>query len=262
MWVKIDDGFFLHRKVEGLTKDAKLLFLAGLAYCARELTDGFISAGVGLRTTAAMADVNPRAAQALVAAGLWEKSATGFEVHDYHDYQPTKVEVEERRRLRAAAGHKGGVRSAQARQARASANAQANAQARATAKAQAPPQAKPNPVSRNPNSLSHPPVTHDPAANGVAPVGAGEEKMQVATADDPFVERIVAVLGEQPRHRREAADLVRCARSVADERVIDEAVGRCEGASLRPRSVAFFAETMARTFARYGLVLPDAGRIA
>lgn len=86
--------------------------------------------------------------------------------------------------------------------------------------------------------------------------------MQVTTAVDPFVERIVAVLGEQPRHRRDAADLVRRARSVADERVIDEAVGRCEGADIPPRSVAFFAETMARTFARYGLVLPDAGRIA
>lgn len=105
-------------------------------------------------------------------------------------------------------------------------------------------------------------MTHDPAANGTAPGGAGEEKMQVTTAVDPFVERIVAVLGEQPRHRRDAADLVRRARSAADERVIDEAIGRCEGADLRPRSVAFFAETMARTFARYGLALPDSGRIA
>lgn len=256
MWVKVDDGFFLHRKVEGLSKDAKLLFIAGLSYCARELTDGFISAGVGLRTTAAMVDVKPAAAQALVGAGLWEKRSDGYDVHDYHDYQPTKAETEERRRIRAAAGRKGGQRSAEARQANGQANASAFGRANAPPNGGAGVQAESNPVSRIPTSLSHPPVTQDPRGNTTAPGGAGEEKMLVNGTADPFVERIVAAVGESPRHRRDAVELIHRARSALDPRHIDEAIGRCEEADRKARSVAFFATTIDRTAAHYGVDVP------
>lgn len=258
-WVSIDDGFFLHRKVEGRSKDAKLLFLAALAYCNRERTDGFIST-TGLRTAAAMVDVKPAVARQLVDVDLWETVDGGYVVHDYEEYQLTSAKVEERRRVRAAAGRMGGLRSGRSRQAFAEANASANALPSASAHAPPNGQAKSNPSPSPQNHSSRLPVTHDPdrPANGTAPGGAGEEKVAGQNPDDPLVERVVAVVGESPRARRDAVSLVATARSVLDPTHIDEAIGRCEGADLKPRSVAFFETTMARTASHYGLAWPGA----
>jgi hypothetical protein len=44
-WVKIDDGFADHPKVIEAGPMASWLFLCGLTYCSRQLTDGFIPAG-------------------------------------------------------------------------------------------------------------------------------------------------------------------------------------------------------------------------
>jgi hypothetical protein len=43
-WVKLDDRFFTNPKVIGAGRDARDLYLAGLCYCAAELTDGFVPA--------------------------------------------------------------------------------------------------------------------------------------------------------------------------------------------------------------------------
>lgn len=95
-WVKLDDQFFAHPKVIDLSKDAKLLFLAGLAHCAAQLTDGAISQGA-LRVIAATVDVDRVVAGELVNAGLWLTTSTGYTVHDYLDYNPTADQVKHER---------------------------------------------------------------------------------------------------------------------------------------------------------------------
>jgi len=92
-WIKLDDGFFNHRKIVGLSKDAKMLYLAGLCYSGASLTDGLIpkaalhilGAQTGTRSTG-------RLATELVAAGLWIERGDDFEVHGYLEYN-TRADV-------------------------------------------------------------------------------------------------------------------------------------------------------------------------
>ena len=133
-WAKLDDQFFTHPKVIDLPKDAKLLFLAALTYCAGQLTDGTVTPGA-LRVIAATVDVSREEAGTLVAAGLWEKSEAGWQVHDYLEYQPTRDKALATKQARAEAGSVGGHKSADNRaQAKHQANAQANIKAKNEAK--------------------------------------------------------------------------------------------------------------------------------
>lgn len=91
-WVRLDDGFADHPKLEQAGPLAAWLHVAALCYCARHLTDGCIPKPKALRLT----DV-PRPAQrvdALLAAGLWEDEGDHYRVHDYLEFQPSREQVE------------------------------------------------------------------------------------------------------------------------------------------------------------------------
>ncbi len=127
-WVKLDDAFFDNVKVIRAGRDARDLYLAGLCFCARQLTDGFIPEGQVPRL-AADASVEGGAALAakLVDVGLWTVADGGYEVHDYLVYNPSREQSLALRQARAEAGSVGGLRSvASKRQAKAQANATAN----------------------------------------------------------------------------------------------------------------------------------------
>jgi hypothetical protein len=157
MWVRLDDGFYDHPKARAVGKDGRELYIAGLCRVAQILSDGFIP-DHDLPLVAAKAEVRPKpTATRLVTAGLWEKVDGGWLVHDYHDYNPTAEAEREKRRKRAEAGRKGGLRSRPgtrngqaAAEANASANAPPNAEATAQTEgkpsAQATAEAKSNPV--------------------------------------------------------------------------------------------------------------------
>lgn len=88
-WVKLDDHFDEHPKLAGVSNDAMLLWCCALAYCNRNLTDGFVPAAVALRLRGG----SPETIQELVAASAWDTSEQGFSVHDYLDFQPTRSSV-------------------------------------------------------------------------------------------------------------------------------------------------------------------------
>lgn len=98
MWARLDDQFFVNRKVMKVSKDAKLLYLAGLTHCAGQLTDGAIDADA-MRVLARLVDVDTEEAKALVKAGLWKATKDGYQVHDWDKYNPKAASV---RRDRAA----------------------------------------------------------------------------------------------------------------------------------------------------------------
>jgi len=94
-WVKLDDGFPEHPKVEEAGGDAAWLHVCALAYCNRNLTDGFISLGVVNRLSDRRA---PRKlAERLVTAGIWDATEGGWTIHDYLDFQPSKAKVDAER---------------------------------------------------------------------------------------------------------------------------------------------------------------------
>lgn len=159
-WIRIDDHFDEHPKHAAIGPVGWGVWLAGLAYCNRNLTDGFIPYSVaeaiggawkvrvparddepegdGVRTIKRRSAIwtidigsgmhgehisTEWVIDLLLTHNLWEEVEGGYLIHDYNEYQPTKAQVQEERRKKQAAGQAGGKASAQAR---GSAGAQAN----------------------------------------------------------------------------------------------------------------------------------------
>ena len=103
-WVKIDDTAPDHPKMLGLSDRAQAAWMRSLCWSSKQMTDGFLP-------MVAVRHVAPRNTTTttleLVEAGLWEQNGSGYEVHDYLDYQPSAAEVRERRTQRAEAGRRG-----------------------------------------------------------------------------------------------------------------------------------------------------------
>ncbi len=111
-WVKLDDQYFFHPKIILAGRDARDLHLAGLAYCAGQLTNGRIDRE-SLLLLGAMSMIPPAvlhaSAERLVEVGLWEETENGWQVHDYLEYNPTRETVttkraESRERMRNLRG--------------------------------------------------------------------------------------------------------------------------------------------------------------
>jgi hypothetical protein len=117
-WSKLDDNIFEHPKMLRAGEDAANLYVRGLVYCNRYLTDGRIEAEVLPAITRKREA--PRLAADLVRVGLWEAHPDGgWTVHDFHEHNPTAAEVAEKRAAIAAkrseAGKRGGMRSGETR---------------------------------------------------------------------------------------------------------------------------------------------------
>lgn len=100
-WVRIEDTFCEHPKIEPLSDLAFRLHVKALCYCNRNLTDGYVPA------VAARAAGGPRhksATRELLEAGLWEHARGGFRIHDFLDFQFSRHEVVAIRQLQRAGG--------------------------------------------------------------------------------------------------------------------------------------------------------------
>jgi hypothetical protein len=88
MWARIDDALPDHPKIARAGPLAAWLYVAGLCYSARFLTDGLIPASQVRR----LADVDNavKLAAKLVEVGLWENADDGYLIHDYGSYNPTR----------------------------------------------------------------------------------------------------------------------------------------------------------------------------
>lgn len=95
-WAKLDDGIFDNPKIVNLSKDAKLLYLVGLVYCAKYLTDGRLTPA-NVRIVQAVADVNGASVEELRSAHLWKPQGGDFLVNDWTEYNPPASKVREAR---------------------------------------------------------------------------------------------------------------------------------------------------------------------
>lgn len=127
MWARIDDGWLTNPKMAAAGKDGRALWIAGLLFATRELTDGFVPE-TALGLLCGSADVKKNAVKNLTtpwregASPLWDLVDGGWMMHDYENYQPSGSKVKETREVRAEAGRRGGLASAAKRQANAQAN--------------------------------------------------------------------------------------------------------------------------------------------
>lgn len=99
-WVRFDDQYPIHDKVEDLTDAAYRLNTNAIFWCSRNTTDGFVRERK-LTAILPRARNHGRLVDELVEAGLWEPIEGGWIVHDYLDYQPSKEKVEADRRAAA-----------------------------------------------------------------------------------------------------------------------------------------------------------------
>src|SRR6266516_3968709 len=106
-WVRFDDQFTIHRKVDGLSDAAFRLHTSAIFWSARNLTDGFVSRE-DLDGVSARVRTPGRFAAECVRRGVWhlgDEDCTsakcpadggdgdGWVIHDYWEFQPSKEQV-------------------------------------------------------------------------------------------------------------------------------------------------------------------------
>lgn len=110
VWFRIDDSFYDHPKVFDAPDCAVALWTRAGSWSARNLTDGFVPAGLPAR----LCDDPDTAVRELLRRGLWSRKQGGFQFHDWTTYQLTADEVKDLRTKRAEAGRLGGLAKARA----------------------------------------------------------------------------------------------------------------------------------------------------
>lgn len=125
-YVKVHDGLPDHPKIIEAGGEAGWLYICGLAYASRQLTDGVIPKRLVPRLTDGS---KPEAsASALLRVGLWHEGEHDcpkcpaapddtYVIHDYLGHQRSAAEVRELSAKRSAAGQRGGRRSGESRRA-------------------------------------------------------------------------------------------------------------------------------------------------
>ena len=105
-WVRFDDQYPIHRKVDGLSDAAFRLHTSAIFWSARNLTDGLVSEE-DLGGVTARVRTPARFAAECVRRGVWHGArepcdsekcpgpvdSDGWIIHDYWEYQPKKAQV-------------------------------------------------------------------------------------------------------------------------------------------------------------------------
>jgi hypothetical protein len=100
--IVLDDNIEDHPKFVSLSNEAFALWVRGIGYCRRNLTDGFIPTAIAHARARCRYPRKPIAELTTPAIGwssgmpLWHVVADGFMVHDYLDYNPSRAEHEAR----------------------------------------------------------------------------------------------------------------------------------------------------------------------
>lgn len=177
-WFKTDDGMWRHRKVRRLgrqkvsvTAQVGCMGLWQLAgnWAADNETDGFVPA-----EQVEQWDPRLQLAERLVDAKLWhpteDDGEPGYRFHDWHDYQPTAEEVQDKRTKRQEAGRRGGIKSGQTRRSKTEANASAGASSKTEAKTNPVPSRK---ETTHLEQARSDPNAHENAPHEAIPAGPG-----------------------------------------------------------------------------------------
>ena len=95
-WFKVDDGFHASRKLLKIGKRARFaaigLWTVAGSWAADQLTDGHVPDYMIKEWGAP-----PTAPESLVDAGLWERTHDGYTFRNWHEYQPSKQDVDAER---------------------------------------------------------------------------------------------------------------------------------------------------------------------
>lgn len=113
-WIKVDDLYPEHPDTLAAGEDAAWLNLCGIAYCSRNLTDGWIPKVAVPRLTSKRKPME--LAEKLVKVGYWRDEGEHFVVVEYLQEQRSKEDIESLRKTRQEAGKQGGKAKASGKQ--------------------------------------------------------------------------------------------------------------------------------------------------
>lgn len=99
-WARFDDRFPSNRKIRMLGDGAFRLYVSAVCWSAENLTDGFIPHDE-LLLVSDTRDAEG-ACEELVKRKLWTAVAGGWQIHDYHEYNPTADQVRAERKAKTA----------------------------------------------------------------------------------------------------------------------------------------------------------------
>lgn len=94
-WGRLDDGLYDHPKLDALGRQrlaAVGLWTLAISWCNRRLTDGLVPA-----ERIRLLGGTPALAELLVTAGLFDRTETGYAIHDFLAFNESRVDIELRR---------------------------------------------------------------------------------------------------------------------------------------------------------------------
>ena len=104
-WTKLDDSFYSHRKIVGLSDRAFRLYVCGLNWSVAHHTDGHIPNAIPAMLAPNSTQVaRRRAIGELTDLRLWTPSDGGWEIHDFADYQPTADQLADAKKAKSGGG--------------------------------------------------------------------------------------------------------------------------------------------------------------
>jgi hypothetical protein len=105
-WARVDDNWWAHPKVMPLSLAAKGLWISALSWSCAQRTP--VIPDVWFRSVIASETELEFSKRELLEAGLWKKTRSGIEIHDWNDYQSDAAR-------KKAAGKMGGEASGETR---------------------------------------------------------------------------------------------------------------------------------------------------
>lgn len=95
MWFRVDDTLAFHRKAMQAGNAAMGLWVRAGSWSGQQLTDGAVPEDIA-RSLGSRAE-----AKRLVDVGLWHRVEGGYAFHQWEERNPTREEVEQRRKASA-----------------------------------------------------------------------------------------------------------------------------------------------------------------
>lgn len=93
-WGRLDDRFCTHPKVLATSFEALGLFAVSISYAAAYETDGVLTDGAVVM----LCRGNTALVDQLVSRGFWERAETGYKIHGFLDYNPSKAVLDQKRK--------------------------------------------------------------------------------------------------------------------------------------------------------------------
>lgn len=92
-WLRFDDKARTHPKLLKAGPVAGWVWFCGMGYSSEHRLDGFLPQEALVTFSVSKVE---REAERLISVGLWERVEGGYRIHDYHDYNPSKRQLQAR----------------------------------------------------------------------------------------------------------------------------------------------------------------------